>query len=146
MRFLLTVLFAALLTPIAHAQIACPYLTLGTAAFVLGATPELTVKTDLKTQLSTCLYTASPTSNLEISVANDPFKDCPAASPKLAAVGNEAVICESAPSLSTRRITITSRVRTLYFLTVLNLPVSTSEDQHRDRTHLIAEQVAGSLF
>ena len=140
----------------AHAQGPGAWLTPGTAATALGGTPELTLKLDLPQQGS-CSFTfenEAVRSTLDIVVRMQPSSSselsCPAASPSLAAIGNQAVICHLASPARADKQLVLSRVRGTYFTIVLTAERKDSTvpdaEKQRDRITLIAEQVAGNLF
>jgi hypothetical protein len=144
---LLLLLAFLILSAAARAQSACPWLTEGTAAAMLGG-PTTATTNILPSSNGTCTFTfhqgASP-SSLEITVAPNRPALCPVNSKALPAIGNEALICTAGNS-----DIVTARVRTLYFTIRLTIgstqspPVSAAERQ--TIVQRIAEQVAGSLY
>jgi hypothetical protein len=128
----------------------CPWLTEGTAAATLGApvTTAVTLHGDPDRSEGTCTFTAPQGSVLEIAVIAAPSEPaCPANSPKLPGIGNEASFCHT-----DNRDRITSRVRDLSFRTTLTLqppapqPDPKQQEAHQQQLERIAEQVAGNLF
>jgi hypothetical protein len=156
-----TIVLAAslLIVRFAPAQSACPWLTDGTAAAALGG-PAITAAQlhgDPNRPMGSCIFTRqgnAATSVLEIAVSGAPLEPgCPANSPKLTGIGNEASFCrlDTNPNHSPAqaRYIINSRVRDLYFrvsLAIAPTPASQPLDHEREQIQLIAEQVAGSLY
>ena len=153
---LMTIALGGLCCAHTHAQVTCPWLTEGTAATALGGTPDLAVKL-ASPQEGSCVFTfqnEALRSTLEITVTKQPLStrdlNCPAGSPSLPAIGNNAVICHPALLARGDRQLVLSRVRDTYFSIVLTAERkdSTTPDveKQRDRITMIAEQVAGNLF
>jgi hypothetical protein len=156
-------LAALLLTPLAPQAQAqqkkenpiCPWLTEGTATATLGTpiTTAITLRGDPDLPEGTCTFTAPQGSILEIAVTSTPPEPvCPANSPKLTGIGNEATFCRLDRPPTETRYVLTSRVRDLFFRTTLTLqppapsPDPKQQEAHQQQLERIAEQVAGNLF
>jgi hypothetical protein len=156
-------LLAALLLLAPHAahaaqqqsdQPACPWLTAGTAAAILGGPVLSTVKrTSTESPEGSCTFTLSQgavLSTLEIVVARTPKPVCPTDSPKLTGIGNEATVCRLNHSPTEQRYAIDSRVRDFYLRTTLTLPNAAPTSQNpsdpQQLLERVAEQVAGNLY
>jgi hypothetical protein len=86
---------------------------------------------------------------LEIAVSAAPLvPGCPANSPRLPGIGNEATLCRLDRSPTETHYVLTSRVRDLFFRTTLFRPSPDPKQQEAPEHQLerIAEQVAGNLF
>jgi len=153
---LLLVSVAVLLPAKLSAAPKCPWLTKGSAETALGGSVSATVQVSGSGE-GTCTFTREDAATkddfkdvLKISVQKTPQSTCPAGSPKLMAIGNEAVTCtlHRSPAGSTEMIV--SRVRDLHFTVSITShkqgaqPATQSESP--DALEQVAEQVAGSLF
>ncbi len=128
----------------------CPWLTAGTAARALGADVSATV-TMANTLEGACKFSAGPGSAdyLEIQVRKVVLPACPAGSPELKGIGNQATRCTSPGSHGHGIEMVSSRVRDLYFTVTLasrGQKNSPKADMQNDPLEQIAEQVAGSLY
>jgi hypothetical protein len=149
---------AALLMPAKlSAATNCPWFTKGSAETTLGGTVSATVQVSDSGEGS-CTFTREQATTkdefkdvLKISVQKAPPQpSCPAGSPKLAAIGNEAVTCmlRRPPEESVEMIV--SRVRELHFTVSLTTHKqkrpATNPNEPDDTLEQVAEQVAGNLF
>jgi hypothetical protein len=75
---------------------------------------------------------------------------CPATSPSLRAVGNEAVICSVQDKADRYAEQVVGRVRNQAFVVSVSTSVqndpSMTEEMRRAKVNLLAEQIAGTLF
>ena len=140
----------------AHAQAACPWLTVGTAAAALGGMPNLVVKVP-SPQEGSCVFSIddhSAPASLEITVAPSALKPpqltCPSGSPSLATIGNGAVICSLETAGPGDKQLIVGRVRTVSFSVMLMATPKAAAvlfaQKQRDTITMIEEQVAGNLY
>jgi hypothetical protein len=151
---------------ICHAQTTpaltkCPWLNEATARGILGGDVTLLVK--LNDQgAGVCKFTrqqGAATNELRISV--DLMTDipkqfpahlaqCPPKSPALPATGNEAVTCTTHTKENHYAELVVGRVRNQAFAVSVSSTVqddpSLTPKERREKTNLIAEQVAGILF
>jgi hypothetical protein len=129
----------------------CPWLTRGTAARALGTDVSATV-TMANTLEGACRFSAEPGSPdyLEIQVSKAVLPGCPAGSPELKGIGNQATRCVPPGSRGHGIEMVSSRVRDLCFTVTLSLRgqknTAKSTDGQNDALEQIAEQVAGSLY
>jgi hypothetical protein len=128
----------------------CPWLTAGTAVKALGGDVSATV-TMANALEGACRFSAGPGSHdyLEIQVSKAVLPACPAGSPELKGIGNQATRCASPGSHGHGIEMISSRVRDLYFTVTLasrGQKNSPKADMQNDALEQIAEQVAGSLY
>ena len=168
MRISLTILLATtfLMPAICHAQAPraltkCPWLNEATARGILGGDVTLLVKLDDQ-GAGVCKFTrqqGAATHELHISV--DLMTDipkqfpthlaqCPPKSPALPATGNEAVTCTTHTKENHYAELVVGRVRNQAFAVSLSSTTqddpSMTQKERREKTNLIAEQVAGILF
>jgi hypothetical protein len=152
----------ALFTPaVCHAQAKCPWLNEATAHGILGGDVTLTVK--LNDQgAGVCKFTTqhgAATQELRISVAlmtdipkqfPTHLAQCPPKSSPLAATGNEAVTCASRTKENHYAELVVGRVRNQAFVVSVSSSVrddpSMTQKDRREKSNLVAEQVAGILF
>jgi|SRR5277367_2481833 len=158
MKFPALLLFsAAFLMPAkSSAATNCPWLTKGSAATALGGSVSVTAQVSDSGEGS-CTFTREEATSkdnfkdvLKIAVQKAPQPTCPAGSPKLIAIGNEAVTCTlRRPPVESVEM-IVSRVRDLHFTVSITThkqgaqPSNPSESA--DALEQVAEQVAGNLF
>jgi hypothetical protein len=155
-------LVLALLTPaISHAQTKCPWLNEATARGVLGDPITVTVKLDDQ-GAGVCKFTHQQGAAVhELRISVDLMTDipkqfpthlaqCPPKSPPLPATGNEAVTCTTHTKENHYADLVVGRVRNQAFVVSIN---STAQDDpsmtqamRREKSNLVAEQVAGILF
>jgi hypothetical protein len=157
--FLLLLVFASgsqYGVPSARAKVApspgtpvCPWLTSGSAARVLGGEVSVTV-TVSSGDGGSCRFSRRDGSanGLEILVGKNVAGACPADSPKLAGIGNEATRCRIAAARGEAAEMLSSRVRDLHFSIVLREQKRSAKpaDMRDDALEQTGEQVAGNLF
>jgi hypothetical protein len=118
---------------------ACPWLTEGSAANVLGGQVHVILNVASPTQ-GTCTFvkTARPRDQLKVLVGAGNIPSCPAGSAKVIGVGDQASRCHLPHSAQM----ISGSVRTVEMAITLS---GSSANQTED-IQQIAEQVAGNLF
>jgi hypothetical protein len=128
----------------------CPWLTAGTAAAALGGDVAAAVSVSSQTE-GTCRFArrGQPMEFLEIRVGAAPLAACPAGSPPLQAIGNEADWCTVSASHGMTEEMVSGRVRDLHFTVATagrarKKPAKPSDPD--DSLARIAEEVAGNLF
>src|SRR5271170_4151367 len=123
--------------PSSSADAACPWLTEGGAAKVLGGEVHVILNVASPTQ-GTCTFvkTARPQERLEVLVGAANIPSCPAGSARVIGVGDQASRCHLPHSAQM----ISGNVRTV------NMAITLSGNQSDDAIQQIAEQVAGNLF
>lgn len=149
----LMVLSLALLMPAKLAAANnCPWLTKGSAETALGGSVTATVEVSNSGE-GFCTFTrqeGTSKDTLKIVVQKTPQPSCPAGSPKLTGIGNEAVMCTVRRSPEQTLEMIVSRVRELNFtisMTSHKQPPKSPETNPGESTIAqVAEQVAGNLF
>lgn len=135
----------------ARGATACPWLTQGSAAALLGGEVTSAV-TATETNEGSCTFsrTRGTTSSLEVTVQKGTLAGCPESSRKLKAIGNEALLCAIAPSANESGEEVSGRVRDSFFTIVLRVrgpgKAGMSLDAQRVAVEQAAEQVAGNLF
>lgn len=141
-----------------QAVTACPWLTSGTAANLLGG--DVTVAARVEGPFAgSCSFTrrsgeSSP--SIEILVGPADTHPCPQGSARLKAIGNEAVQCRRAPSPSQQSDIIAGRIRNVYFVvTLTDVPGATTQEPADPRLadaygasalERVAEQAVGNLY
>ncbi len=130
---------------------ACPWLTQGTAAKMLGGDVSVTLNVSDSGDGS-CKFSREqgPSPVLEIVVKKADLPGCPADSLALRGIGNEAALCRHAgPNGEVVQI-VSSRVRDQHFVVTLTSrgheKVAKTQDPQEEPVAKISEQVAGSLF
>lgn len=146
--------------PGAFAQTAlpCPWLTTGSAAKILGGDVTMMVRASGNWEGS-CRFTrqtGEAMEALEILVGKADTHSCPEGSPKLKAIGNEAVQCRRSIAPSQETDTIAGRVRNVYFVVALTNVAGAILGQSGDARpadpygaspiERLAEQVSGNLY
>jgi hypothetical protein len=123
--------------PSSSAVTACPWLTEGSAAKVLGGEVHAILNVASATQ-GTCTFVkaARPQEQLKVLVGGGNIPSCPAGSAKVIGVGDQASRCHLPHSAQM----ISGNVRTV------DMAITLSGNQSDDAIQQIAEQVAGSLF
>ena len=130
---------------------ACPWLTLGTAAKMLGGdvTAVLNVSDSGEGSCKFSRIQGSP-EVLEIVVKKADFPGCPTDSVALRGIGNEAAICRHAGPNGEVVQMVSSRVRDQHFVVTITSRAHEkavkAQDPQEEPVARIAEQVAGSLF
>lgn len=131
-----------LLAGASRAEQSCPWLNAATAAGVVGGEVKSQVTDD------SCTFTHDASQlRIEVHAVTPPYKlNCGPNATSLKAIGNEAIAC----SLDEKNAAIeqvTGRVRDQAFLVRLSTGhPSAARTAFREKTRLIAEQVAGILF
>jgi hypothetical protein len=144
-----------------HAQAKCPWLNEATARGILAGPVTVTVKLDDQ-GAGVCKFTrqlGAATHELRISVdlMTDIAKQfathlaqCPPKSPPLPATGNEAVTCTTHTKENHYAELVVGRVRNQAFVVSISSTVqddpSMTQEMRREKSNLVAEQVAGILF
>jgi len=132
-----------LLTPGgAQAAKVCPWVTQGSADVVLGGDSTAAVEVSQSGQgvCSFRLDQGGSTNTLRVAVGRSAEGSCPAGSPALRGIGNEATMC-------TVRRSHSEVVETIFSITIRRKSSQPPEVGHfEDAIKQIAEQVAGNLF
>jgi hypothetical protein len=146
--------------PGAFAQTAlpCPWLTTGSAAKILGGDVTMLVRASGNFEGS-CRFTrqtGEAMEALEILVGKADTHSCPEGSPKLKAIGNEAVQCKRSIATGQEIYTIAGRVRNVYFAVTLtnvagaildrSAEVRPADPYSASPLERLAEQVSGNLY
>jgi len=139
------------------AEPACPWLTAGSAAHVLGGPVRVAVNVAVNVAHPapgecTFVSNTTPRQELKILVGSAGLPGCPAASASVSGIGTQASRCHlpHPPGASSGEpsLVLSGRVRTLHFAVALSpaeTPVQASA-RREDALESIAEQVAGNLF
>jgi hypothetical protein len=128
----------------------CPWLTTGTAASALGGEVAATMSVT-KPAEGTCRFARRDDAMefLEIRVSAAPLAACPAGSPALHAIGNEAERCRVSASRGITEEMASGRVREIHFTVTMagrgNRHVAEPTDSD-DTLARMADEVAGNLF
>jgi len=127
----------------------CPWLTEGTAAHALGGEISVTVSVTNATE-GTCRFTRRDETAvfLAIHVSAAALAGCPAGSPPLHGIGNEAARCRVSTSHGVSEEMASGRVRDVHF-TVVMVGRSGRRDARStepDELARIADEVTGNLF
>lgn len=130
---------------------ACPWLTQGTAAKMLGG--DVSVVLDVSDSgEGSCKFSREqgPSDTLEIVVKKADLPGCPTGSVALRAIGNEATMCRHAGPNGDVVQMVSSRVRDQHFLVTITSrgheKVPKTQDPQDEPVARVSEQVAGSLF
>lgn len=154
---LTAVLLASSTGVLAQSEGSCPWLTIGTAARMLGGDVAMTAHSTGNWEGS-CAFTrkiAGTSQRLEILVGKDNTHPCPEGSQPITALGNEAVQCHRKTAQGQPQETIAGRVRDVFFVVSVTGNVSalssSPESQRFDPNaasalERVAEQVSGSLY
>ena len=139
----------------AHAQEACPWLTRGTAAALMGG--DVSASVHVSAGEGTCEFMrgaqgdrdgGTPGSSLQIriEVGHLPLKEC-ATGDRLAGIGQDAIFCRMDAGREHHEI-IGGRVRGRYFWVIFTEREVNDNDKTSRRRFLeeAAEEVAGNLF
>lgn len=129
---------------------ACPWLTAGTAADLLGGDVLLHTTGDA-TDEGTCRFArrGSATEFLEIHVSAKPLHGCPAGAAPLHGVGNQTERCRIAAPRGIAEERASGRVRDLYFTVTIAGRASRESGkpaESDDRLTRLADEVAGNLY
>lgn len=157
-RTVFLLMIASATSALAQTAAVCPWLTIGSAATVLGGDVILTAHVE-GNFAGSCRFTrqaGETTQSIEVLVGKIDTHTCQQGSTKLKALGNEAVQCRRMISSRAKADTIAGRVRDVYFVvTMTNVPEATREqpaDAHPSDSYgasmleRVAEQVAGNLY
>jgi hypothetical protein len=146
----------ALLLPVkATAQVAppgaCPWLTQGMAARVLGGEVSVDVHVvDAREGSCSFVRTTDATISLKLDVSKSELSACGADAMKLKGIGNEALRCTLPAANDRTGQKIASRVRDRFFTLTLSKgkggATDPSDDFQNDDLEQAAESVAGNLF
>ena len=151
---MLTFLVLVLLAPATvRAANNCPWLTQGSAETALGGKVSATVKVSNSGE-GFCTFSRQegPKDTLKVVVQKAAVGSCPAGSPELKGIGNEAVLCAMRRSPNESVEMIVSRVRELHFTIRVtthkkgNAAGDESPNRMESVLEQLAEQVAGNLF
>jgi hypothetical protein len=134
------------LAAVVRAQGACPWLTQGTAAALMGGEVSATVHGSASE--GTCEFQRSAPGSLRMSIAvsHAQPKQCTTGEP-LTGIGQDAVLCSNDVD-GEHRLVLRGRVRSSYFLLILTgKEASVSETASlRHALKQAAEEVAGNLY
>ena len=136
--------------PATESRSVCPWLTQGSAANALGGDVSATIAVSNSGE-GFCRFSRpqAPHNSLEILVGKG-LSACPAGSPVVRAIGNEATRCRLSGPKGQLAEMMSSRVRDLHFTVTLTLTAQKtlvkSPDPQEDQLEQIAEQVAGNLY
>jgi hypothetical protein len=142
----------SLLSPRKSGAGVCPWVTQGSADVVLGGDSAAAVQVSASGEgvCSFRLDQGGSASTLKVTVRKVAEGSCPAGSPELKGIGNEATICTVRRSRSEVVETIFSRVREMHFTVSITIRQKSSQPPEvghfEDGIKQIAEQVAGNLF
>jgi hypothetical protein len=136
----------------------CPWLSTGSAETALGGDIKLTAQSESNWQGS-CHFTrltGGSSRSIDIQISKVKMHPCPDGSPKVEALGNEAVQCIRPGPSGGQMNTIAGRMRDAYFeITMTGVPDATREEPASARPvdpysatllERIAEQVVGNLY
>jgi hypothetical protein len=135
---------------VGHSPTACPWLTEGSAASMLGG--DVSVKVSVTdTGKSFCTFAQQQShDSLEILVSKSALPSCPSRSTALVGIGNHASRCKAPGLHSGSAQMVSGRVRDLHFTithtTGGGKQAAKVTDVQDDALEQIAEQVAGNLF
>jgi hypothetical protein len=156
LHFVLAIAAGALFAPVkATAQVAppgaCPWLTQGMAARVLGGEVSVDVHVvDPREGSCSFVRTTDATISLKLDVSKSALPACGADAMKLKGIGNEAQRCASAAAEDRSVQKIASRVRDRFFTLTMAQGKSAAADHpgdlQNDDLEQAAESVAGNLF
>jgi hypothetical protein len=135
--------FALLLAAACRAEEACPWINGATAAGVLGGDVRLD-KSD-----TVCIFTHDSSQlRIEVETVSLPYKvKCEPSPTPLKGIGNEAAACSPEEKNGAVAEQVAGRVRDHAFIVrISTIDRSIARATLRDKTRLIAEQVAGILF
>jgi hypothetical protein len=130
---------------------ACPWLTLGTAAKMLGGDVSVVLNVSDSGEGS-CKFSREqgPTGVLEIVVTKAGLPGCPANSVALPGIGNEANICRRAGPHGEVVQMVSSRVRDQHFVVTITSreheKAARRPEPQDEPIARVSEEVAGSLF
>ncbi|MGA7524273.1 MAG: hypothetical protein WBW84_17615 [Acidobacteriaceae bacterium] len=127
----------------------CPWLTMGTAAEVLGG--DVTVTVAGNSDEGTCRFVRGGAAMdfLEVHVSAAPLRGCPAGSPPLRGIGNEAERCGVSEARGMTEEMASGRVRSVHFTVTISGRGRRSghpSESDDDSLARIADEVAGNLY
>lgn len=130
---------------------ACPWLTQGMAARVLGGEVSVDVHVvDAREGSCSFVRTSDAAISLKLDVSKSTLPACGADAMKLKGIGNEALRCTLPAANDRMGQKIASRVRDRFFTLTLSQSKSAaaepSDDLQNDDLEQAAESVAGNLF
>jgi hypothetical protein len=156
LHFVLAFAFAVAFAPAnATAQVAppgaCPWLTQGMAARVLGGEVLVDVHVaDAREGSCSFVRASDATISLKLDVSKSPLPACGADAMKLKGIGNEALRCTLPAANDRTGQKIVSRVRDRFFTLTLSqgkgAAAGQPDDLQNDDLEQAAESVAGNLF
>ncbi len=125
----------------------CPWLSIGTAAKLLGEDVLSSVNVS-NTGMGSCKFSrqGQPSDLLEIVVSKQAPQMCPADSAKITGVGNWAARCAVRARHHESSEMIVAQLRDIYFTVTLTLHTKKLDPQTDDALEQAAEEVAGSLY
>ncbi len=131
-------------------QVACPWLTQGTAAAALGGNVSVTASVSESGE-GVCKFIRQqgPANLLEIEVRKAVLASCPPGSLQLKGIGNQAELCKRPGSSGVNVEMLSSRVRDQYFILTLTshlTPKEKTAELPEQPLENVAEQVAGNLY
>ncbi|MFZ0633422.1 MAG: hypothetical protein WA374_19715 [Acidobacteriaceae bacterium] len=128
----------------------CPWLTVGTAADVLGGDVTVTVAGNSNEGSCRFVRREATVDFLEIRVSAGSLHGCPSGSAPLRGVGNEAERCRIADARGLSEEMASGSVRAVHFtVTISGRAARTSgkpSDSSDDALARIADEVAGNLY
>lgn len=153
-----SVMIASSGAAVGQATTACPWLTSGTAATLLGG--DVTVAAHIEgASAGSCRFvrqSGAPSASIEVLVGPTDTHPCPQGSAKLRALGNEAVQCRLTPQTAQQSDVIAGRMRNVYFVvTLTNVGGALTQEPADPRLadaygasalERVAEQVVGNLY
>lgn len=130
----------------------CPWLNQGSAEAALGGSVSAAVQVSESGE-GFCTFSREQGNSKEtfkIVVQKKPLPSCPAGSPSVKGIGNEAVECTARQSAKESAQMIVSRVRGTYFtvtMTPAEQQTASPESSHADSAiERVAQLVSGNLF
>ena len=154
----LLLIFMSAPAALSQAPAVCPWFTTGSAKMVLGGDVTMIAHASGNWEGSCKFEHPSGTiiQTIEIQVSKADSHACPAGSPSLKALGNEAVRCSRTNAQGVQFGTIAGRVRDAYFVvTMTNVQEAASKPSSNSAPsdpfassplERVSEQVAGNLF
>jgi hypothetical protein len=130
---------------------ACPWLTLGTAAKILGGEVSVVLNVSDSGEGS-CRFSREqgPVETLEIIVKKADLPGCPADGVALRGIGNEAMMCRHGGLNGEVVQMVSGRVRDQHFIVTITShgheKTGKAADPQDEPIARVSEQVAGSLF
>lgn len=137
--------------PLAFAQTpqACPWLTAGTVANVLGGSVNIVAHSDSNWS-GRCVFTATddPTRKVDVLVGEKDPHACGSDATPISAIGNQAQFCSYRDARGREVQAITGRVRDAWFAVTVSMPLANGSGPRDDSSDIqfLAEQVAGNLY